>query len=173
MQPQSSSEAQKSTLESILDGLETIVRFTAGGQDQDVDLSREDRVPRFWANNTGNDFMTADLIMLGVGICFGAIHCIAWGFPFPTHAELLIWRVSSVAITTVPVYISLLSGLGVWVENGDDDTIGYIAALSFFPAGILYILARAVTLILALTSLRDLPPGAFNTVHWTTFIPHV
>ena len=90
-QPQSSSEAQKSTLESILDGLETIVRFTAGGQDQDVDLSHEDRVPRFWANNTGNDFMTADLIMLGVGICFGAIHCIAWGFPFPTHAELLIW----------------------------------------------------------------------------------
>ena len=80
---------------------------------------------------------------------------------------------SSVAITTVPVYISLLSGLGVWVENGDDDTIGYIAALSFFPAGILYILARIFTSALAFTSLRDLPHGAFDTVHWTTFIPHV
>ena len=39
--------------------------------------------------------------------------------------------------------------------------------------GILYIIARAVTLVLAFTSLRDLPPGAYETVHWTTIIPHV
>ena len=39
--------------------------------------------------------------------------------------------------------------------------------------GIVYIIARAVTLALAFTSLRDLPPGAYETVHWTTFIPHV
>ena len=51
--------------------------------------------------------------------------------------------------------------------------IGGIAVLSILPAGILYIIARVVTLVLALTSLRDLPPGAFDTVHWTTFIPHV
>ena len=51
--------------------------------------------------------------------------------------------------------------------------IGGIAVLSIIPAGLLYIIARAVTLVLALTSLRDLPPGAFDTVHWTTFIPHV
>ena len=23
------------------------------------------------------------------------------------------------------------------------------------------------------TSLKELPPGAYETVHWTTFIPHV
>ena len=44
---------------------------------------------------------------------------------------------------------------------------------SVLPAGILYILARAVTLVLAFTSLRDLPPGAYETVYWTTFIPHI
>ena len=53
------------------------------------------------------------------------------------------------------------------------DIIGIIAALSAFPAGILYILALVFTLALAFTSLRGLPPGAFDTVHWTTFIPHV
>ena len=52
-------------------------------------------------------------------------------------------------------------------------TIACIAILSLFPAGLLYILARVFTLVLAFTSLRELPPGAFDTVHWTTFIPHI
>ena len=87
IQPQSSSEAQILTWEAILDGLVTIYNFIAGNQDEDVNLSREDRVPRFWANSTDDDFVFADIIVLGVGIYFGAIHCIAWHFSFPTHAD--------------------------------------------------------------------------------------
>ena len=169
-QPQSSPKAR---ILAINSGLETIFNFITGIQDRGVNLSREDRVPKFWANSTENDFVTADLIMLGVGICFGAIHCIAWRFSFPTHTELLMWRVSSVAITAVPVYIPLMFALGVWLGNMDFDTADDIAGFSLIPAGLLYVIARAVTLVLALTSLRDLPPGAFDTVHWTTFIPHV
>ena len=168
------SEAWKLTWKSVFDGLETIFRFIAGYQDQDVNLSREDRVPRFYANSTENNYaLIADTIMLGVGICFGAIHCIAWAFPFPTHTELLIWRVSSVAITAVPIYIPLIFGLDGWLEHMNFDTIGNVFGYSIIPASLLYVLARAVTLVLALTSLRDLPPGAFDTVHWTTFIPHI
>ena len=170
MQSQSSSEARKLTWESVFNGLRTIFVFIAGGQDEGVNLSRDDRVPRFYANNTENNALIADTIMLGVGICFGAIHCIAWGFSFPTHAELLMWRISSVAITAVPVYIPLMAALAIWLRNMDFDTI---FVFSVFLAGLLYIIARAVTLVLALTSLRDLPPGAYETVHWTNFIPHV
>ena len=176
MQSQSNSEVWKLTWRSVFNGLVMIFRFIAGNLDQDVNLSHEDRVPRFWANSTGNDFMTANIIMLGVGICFGVIHCIAWGFPFPTHMELLIWWILSVAITAVPVFIPLMFILGHWLQNSEFYTIGVIAGIviySILPAGILYIIAWAVTLVLALTSLRDLPPGAFDTVHWTTFIPHV
>ena len=157
------------------DGSETILYFIGGVQDKYVNLSHEDRVPRFWADSV--DYITADLIMLGVGVCFGAIHCIAWHFSFPTHAELLIWRISSVAITAVPIYIPLTLSLAFWLEDMGFDTASDIIAgiilLSVFPAGILYILARVLTLAIPFTSLRDLPPGAFDTVHWTTFIPHV
>ena len=105
-----------------------------------------------------------------VGVCFGAIHCISWGFSFPTHTELLIWRVLCIAITAVPIYILLGFFLGACL---DGEELGKTAIILILPAALLYILARAVTIVLAFTSLRDLPLGAYETVHWTTFIPHV
>ena len=171
------SEARRLASETNSDAFNTILRFIISDQDEDVNLSHEDRVPRFWANSAEDDCITADFIVLGVGVCFGAIHCIAWGFSFPTHAELSIWRISSVAMTVVPFYIPLTLLLAKWLEDMDFNTagsiIGGIGILSIFPAGLLYILARVFTLALAFTSLRDLPHGAFDTVHWTTFIPHV
>ena len=126
------------------------VAFIVGNQDKDVDLSREDR---FSANSSDDgDVGIADLIVLGVGVCFGAIHCIAWHFSFPTHAELLIWRISCVAITVVPSYIPLITGLASWLERMGFEIgsiIGGIAAISLFPAFILYIVARVFTLALA------------------------
>ena len=170
------SEARKLTWKAIRNSLETIFAFIIGLQDDVVNLSREDRVPRFWANTTNDEHLAADVIVLGVGVCFGAIHCIAWGFSFPTHTELLMWRISSVAITAVPIYMPLmiflapLLGQMMDLKESSITTTVYFAALS---GGILYIIARAVTLVLAFTSLRDLPPGAYETVYWTTFIPHV
>ena len=174
---ESISGAQRLASETNSDGFETILDFIAGDRDNHVILSREDRVPRFWANSTMEDNTTADSIVLGVGVCFGAIHCIAWHFSFPTHAELLIWRISCVAITAIPFYIPLTFLLAKWLVDMDFDNaasiIFRISILSIFPAGIFYIVARVFTLALAFTSLRDLPHGAFDTVHWTTFIPHV
>ena len=80
------------------------------------------------------------------------------------------WRISSVAITAVPMFIFGGFFLAFWVNDTD---FGIADAISTFPPGILYIIARTVILVLAFTSLRDLPHGAFDTVHWTTFIPHV
>ena len=117
--------------------LKRIVKYIAGGQDGNVDLRCEDRVPTFWANSSNVDAAIADMIVLAVGVCFGAIHCISWGFPFPTHTELLIWRVSCVSITAVPVCISLGYFLGGWLADMNfGDTVLY-----FFPisGGILYL----------------------------------
>ena len=162
------------TLEAICEGLETQFILIVTGEG-DVDLSREDRIPRFWADDQrGEYYSTAVFIVLQVGVCFGAVHCIAWDFLFPTHTELLMWRISSVAITALPIYIFLMTLLGNWLSNMDFDkssaTVLYVGPLS---GCLLYIIARMVTLALALTSLRGLPSGAYETVHWTTLLPHV
>ena len=70
MQPQSISEVQKLTQESVIDGLGMILGFIIGGQDQCVNMSCEDRVPRFWANSTMDNAWITDIIVFGVDICF-------------------------------------------------------------------------------------------------------
>ena len=172
-QPQVSepiSEARELTWEVIGRGLEIIFKFIAGFRDEDVNLSHEDRVPVFWSNNTDcEELGLGNLIMLLGGFCFGSIHCIAWGFSFPTHTEVLMWRISSVAITVVPINIFLGFILGPYM-----DSLNYTAnIILILPPVLLYISARAITLVLAFISLRDLPPGAYEIVHWTTFIPHI
>ena len=169
------SEVQELAWEAIGKGSLTIFQFIIGVQDGDVNLSREDKVPIFWANSAADEQITADLITLGVCVCFGAIHCIAWLFSFPTHTELLMWRISSIAITAAPIYISLMFFLaGLLGGILDLEKSAYIVFYSAPVIGsILYILARAITLVLAFTSLRDLLPGAYETVRWTTFIPHI
>ena len=165
-------QARKLTWKTIGDGLSTMI---ITGEDDDVDLSSKDRVPMFWADYAGYD---TGAIPAGLGACFGmfgGIHCIAWGFPFPTHIESLTWDIASATLIAVPVYVAWMPNLGYFLGRMMDsaefgDTVDYFVA---FSGGILYILARAVTLVLAFTSLRELPPGAFDTVHWTTFIPHI
>ena len=156
--------------EAVSNGLYNIFQFITGSQDRDVHLSREDRVPMFWGNSDADQVRIADVIMLWVGVCFGAIHCIAWHFSFPTNTELLMWRISCVAITAVPVYMSLEFVLAALVYS---EIASVIVVITILPALILYLIARAVTLVLAFTSLRGLPRGAYETVHWTTFIPHL
>lgn len=55
-------------MKAIVDGLVTILMLIAGNPDKDVDLSREDKVPRYWAHGTrsGEEVVVTDVIMRGV-----------------------------------------------------------------------------------------------------------
>ena len=115
-----------------------------------------------------------------IATIFGAIHCVAWSFQFPSHAEQLIWRMASLSITCSPMVLVFVA-LGFRLLEGlDSDTprwlknvLGVPSLIGMFGSLVLYVLSRVALLVIALMSLRSLPPGAYETVHWTTFIPHV
>ena len=71
--------------------------------------------PTFYAPNTDGSADHESLVLFGlpvVAAVFGALHCIAWNFHFPSHIEQLLWRIGSLTITLIPsvpyVYYALI-----------------------------------------------------------------
>jgi hypothetical protein len=97
---------------------------------------------------------------------FGGIHCIGWRFHFPSHAEQLLWRISSVAITAVPLAFTCTAPFVYGITYN-------IELPAAGPLVLLYFFSRVVLLVLCLTTLRSLPSSVLQTVVLTTFLPHV
>ncbi|KAF7984848.1 hypothetical protein HWV62_10803 [Athelia sp. TMB] len=152
---------------------QTIV-YVMGMQDDYVDLRQCTRVPTFWAaNRTGDDAVIADGIALLVAMVFGAVHCIAWSYAFQSHLEQQLWRASAIAIIAVPAALAL--GFAVAGLLGQYTSLEVVTVLPIFyvPLAPMYIAARIILILISFTSLRMLPAGAYHTVQWTTFVPHI
>jgi hypothetical protein len=150
-----------------------------GAQDQGVNICGRRKVPVFYSGGPDIDWLSgADALAVLASIVFGAIHCIAWSFHFATTIEALLWRSSAVSIIAIPVLLACAGPL-VFHELGNFPGMrrGGLAqkavAFSPLPLILLYITARLITVVLAFINLSSLPPGAFETVHWTTLIPHL
>lgn len=155
---------------------ERIGVYIAGDQDDYVDLRKCTRVPTFWAGKAdGSDFAIADVTALVVAMVFGAVHCIAWDSEFQSHLEQQLWRSSAITIIAVPpalIVAFIVATLITWVF----DSVAVVWFLIGVPStliGIFYVAARLILIILSFTSLRGLPFSAYQTVQWTTFIPHL
>ena len=154
-----------------------------GGVNGDLDKiePKSKRVPTFYSGKLKHGERNCALFVVTlIATIFGAIHSIAWSFQFPSPTEQLLWRISSLAITSAPVLILGFS-LNLTIELLPDDCcicvmggiMMFFSFLGLIALSILYILARVTLLVLAFTSLRSLPPNTYRTVNWTTFIPHI
>jgi hypothetical protein len=108
------------------------------------------KVPLFGAL-TPEDFMVCAACTSGM--VFGAIHCLAWNFQFPRHAQKILWRVASIGIL-----FSLSVGLRFFqrlVENqwGRRPSINGQARLEFYGIRVYYIPARVSIIVLMFLSL--------------------
>ncbi|KAF7979545.1 hypothetical protein HWV62_42144 [Athelia sp. TMB] len=150
-----------------------IIIYVMGLQDRYLDLRQCTRVPTFWAADRDDYAFIADIIALLVAMIFGAVHCIAWSYPFQSHLEQQLWRASAIAIIAVPAALAL----GVLVAKLLDESCGLgfdtILAILYVPLASMYIAARIILILISFTSLRMLPAGAYRTVQWITFVPHI
>ncbi|KDQ59713.1 hypothetical protein JAAARDRAFT_175201 [Jaapia argillacea MUCL 33604] len=154
--------------------LKSFLDMGLGDQDEIEDGAMN--VPAFYAGKlTPEEGRRVGVFILPtIAIAFGAIHCIAWDFDFPTHIEQWLWRRAATTITCAPVVMVIYWALkstdpqraSSWLLVG---LLRVFVVVTFF----FYVICRIILLALALSSLRSLPHGAFHTIAWTGYIPHL
>ncbi|KAG7087604.1 hypothetical protein E1B28_013557 [Marasmius oreades] len=51
---------------------------------------------------------TSGLLQLLMAVYFGGLHCVAWNFVFQTNELRLLWRVSAITLTSIPLYYMIM-----------------------------------------------------------------
>ncbi|KAI0057750.1 hypothetical protein BV25DRAFT_1830821 [Artomyces pyxidatus] len=153
------------------------LRLVAGMQDWFVEMRKQARTPTFYSGGVSfsdRNEVVGDVVALAAAMVFGAVHCIAWNYVFPSEREALIWRISSAAIVVAPGLMFAAILLDMYVDNSfAEDTLFTILAAVLSVSGVVYIAARFILLALSFTTLWSLPMGAYKTIQWTVHIPHL
>jgi hypothetical protein len=116
------------------------------------------------------------------GMVYGGIHYLGWNFLFPTHTEQILWRVASTGMaSSMPMllffgFLMDSCDIASWEHRRSSllQPIIFGFALIFYNlSAFFYAFSRVTIFVLLFLSLRSLPPGAYATVAWSKFIPHV
>jgi hypothetical protein len=108
-----------------------------------------------------------------IAAVFGAIHCIGWSFAFPSDTERILWHISSVTITGIPIALALLAYYLFSQDFPPSYSPPLLWDVCLIFGSFAYGLSRLFLLILSFLSLRALPREAYLSVHWTALIPHI
>ena len=105
---------------------------------------------------------------------FGAMHFITWSFVMPTLAELWMWRLASIALTVIPIVVTLC-GAVLYLLDDRYDTMSPILDFALISLAlcclVLHPVIRLVISVDAVVLLRDLPDTAFLVLSWSSAIP--
>ncbi|KAH0556555.1 hypothetical protein GP486_005587 [Trichoglossum hirsutum] len=154
------------------------------------------RIPNDYPGDLRAHFATIPMVVCCV--VFGGIHCIAWNFSFPSRVEKIFWHVACILSIFIPLLISLILYLFVWMNklrrrpegfprtpafvkdkaarfmesrrSGSFDTLAILTGIAFT---FIYCIARLYLLLEIFISLRSLPVGTYETVRWSKFLPHI
>ena len=170
------------------------LHFRMGPRERPLPRFTNDKFPVIGA---GKD----TFVLFTVIMAYCCLHFIAWKFFFPTHVERILWRVGCITIVaTTFIFLACESyqdghRLGRWqrwylkmfpknpVHLARVDTmekkrremefVPFWEVVIMSPVTMIYTLARTYIIVEVFVSLRSLPSGAFNSVNWSNFIPHV
>ncbi|KAG2360520.1 hypothetical protein BDR07DRAFT_1461979 [Suillus spraguei] len=117
-----------------------------------------------------SDKVVLVLVVMLLETMFAAMDCMAWSCPFPTYQEEGLWHISTVALICAPWLCTFSLFIANALETSLTSFIRFCALGSVY-----YVMARAMILVLMLTTLRDLPHDSdvFDTMQWTSLVPHL
>lgn len=170
------------------------LRFRRGPRERPLPRFTNDRFPVIGA---GPDA----IVLLFVNVIYCAIHFIGWNFDFPTNIERTLWHASCIIISVCSLifWICEIYQDGVRLRRWEDwyaklfpEKAKRVATMNSMeraereklfipvweftvmtPVSLIYALGRTYIMVEIFLSQRSLPMGAFDTVQWTDFIPHV
>ena len=104
-------------------------------------------------------------------LLFAALHLATWNISLPTRTELWAWRASTIYCASFPLMMSLHT----WMfERPIDDSMEDILSFCIFVVvSVLMIVTRTYMIVEIFISLRVLPSSAYDSVHWSSFVPHI
>jgi hypothetical protein len=131
---------------------------------------------RVAGENGGTHALYFSLMMLTVG----SLHLIPLWSSFPSSIEKYLWQYCTIWATIWPIIAGCLQ---LWAAKSQShhrpfpDAVARVLNLSVFLfcklLTVSYGLARYTIIVLAFTTLRNIPPDAYRNIEWTTFIPHI
>lgn len=138
----------------------------------------------FYSENAGAKPLLATSSIAGA--LFGLVHSLAWDFSFPSLVEKILWRSASLGMVgscAAIFYAVLAYQIDDDEDDGDDGVkkkgnvvfgiLLVVATALCSLASFVYPVSRVAHIILAVASLRSLPPSAFDTVDWIELVPHI
>ena len=137
----------------------------------------------FWAGRSISDLSTWDwedystsahyyingLLVLSLTI-FGFVHLASWNSRLPSTIELWMWRGSCLYGV---IYASLVALNIVWEASAKMLAFDVVYNKTLFYGFLVYVIIRIYMFVEVFISLRALPASAFQTVQWSSFVPHI
>ncbi|KAF9463615.1 hypothetical protein BDZ94DRAFT_1258701 [Collybia nuda] len=150
-----------------------VLEMFVGERDDDDIAVDASRVPTLWAGRlTKNQRGWAASIGIFLAMGFGAIHCVAWNYTFPSEAEQILWRSGSVTVVVVPFLLFVAAvdvmnrSVPVWYHN-------FVFGVVIPLGATVYVIGRIILMVLPFTALRSLPQDVYKDIEWTHFVPHI
>ncbi|KAG2367612.1 hypothetical protein BDR07DRAFT_1350801 [Suillus spraguei] len=135
---------------------------------------REHRIPSLGGYaDDGDPHDHNHVITLFVGcfsaIIYGLLHCLGWYCLFQGRTELMLWRIASIVTMAVSVPLLLIFGWVILMKSDKDSwPVRFPVAIILFTC----IIARITLIVLILLSFQSRYPGIYETIPWTTYLPH-
>ena len=116
-------------------------------------------------------------LFAAVGAAFSAVHIIAWDFQFPTHAEMVVWRTSSVTAAGLCLFIFVTVQLRITIDGHlrggkkvrRDQVRTDISTVILLVSSISYPLVRLLLIVQVFLCFRSMSGTVYDTVDWTRY----